>query len=158
MCRRSQQNDAHEFVLVSPIVLCMSCLCQWNILQSKQISLGRIYHQTLQYSNSVNKNEITWMYLRGVIIFVGQHIHLYRCTGIIVNIRQWSGRSGFNPRSSHTKDLKNGTWCRLNIQKYPVRIKDKWSLPRKGVAPPLHLGVIATEKGAFGCPRQRSAN
>ena len=24
-----------------------------------------------------------------------------------------SGRSGFNPRSSHTKDSKNGTWCRL---------------------------------------------
>ena len=26
-----------------------------------------------------------------------------------INVRQWSRRSGFNPRSSHTKDLKNGT-------------------------------------------------
>ena len=25
------------------------------------------------------------------------------------SIRQWSGRPGFNPRSSHTKDFKNGT-------------------------------------------------
>ena len=25
------------------------------------------------------------------------------------SVRQWSGRLGFNPRSSHTKDLKNGT-------------------------------------------------
>ena len=25
------------------------------------------------------------------------------------SVRQWPGRSGFNPRSSHTKDLKNGT-------------------------------------------------
>ena len=27
--------------------------------------------------------------------------------------RQWPGRLGFNPRSSHTKDSKNGTWCLL---------------------------------------------
>ena len=25
------------------------------------------------------------------------------------SVRQWSVRRGFNPRSSHTKDLKNGT-------------------------------------------------
>ena len=25
------------------------------------------------------------------------------------SVRQWPGRSGFNPRSSHTKDSKNGT-------------------------------------------------
>ena len=25
------------------------------------------------------------------------------------SVRQWSGRPGFNPRSSHTKDFKNGT-------------------------------------------------
>ena len=24
-------------------------------------------------------------------------------------VRQWSGRAGFNPRSIHSKDLKNGT-------------------------------------------------
>ena len=25
------------------------------------------------------------------------------------SVRQWPGRPGFNPRSSHTKDFKNGT-------------------------------------------------
>ena len=25
------------------------------------------------------------------------------------SVRQWPGRPGFNPRSSHTKDSKNGT-------------------------------------------------
>ena len=25
------------------------------------------------------------------------------------SVRQWSGRPGFNPRSSYTKDFKNGT-------------------------------------------------
>ena len=25
----------------------------------------------------------------------------------------WSGRPGFNPRSRHTKDFKNGTWYLL---------------------------------------------
>ena len=26
-----------------------------------------------------------------------------------VGVRKWSGRHGFNPRSRHTKDFKNGT-------------------------------------------------
>ena len=29
------------------------------------------------------------------------------------SVHQWPGRPGFNPRSSHTKDSKNGTWCHL---------------------------------------------
>ena len=27
-------------------------------------------------------------------------------TGMVVSVCQWPGRPGFNPRSSHTKDLK----------------------------------------------------
>ena len=27
----------------------------------------------------------------------------------VKSVRQWLGRPGFNPRSSHTKDSKNGT-------------------------------------------------
>ena len=30
-----------------------------------------------------------------------------------ISVRQWSGRPGFNPRSDHTKDFKNGTWYLL---------------------------------------------
>ena len=30
-----------------------------------------------------------------------------------LSVRQWSGRPGFDPRSSHTKDFKNSTWYRL---------------------------------------------
>ena len=40
----------------------------------------------------------------------------------------------------------------LNIQHYKVRIHGKWSNPGKGVAPSLHLDVVAIEKGAFGSP------
>ena len=29
--------------------------------------------------------------------------------GPAVSVRQWPGRPGFNPRSSHTEDFKNGT-------------------------------------------------
>ena len=29
------------------------------------------------------------------------------------SVRQWSGKPGFNPRSHHTKDFKNGTWYLL---------------------------------------------
>ena len=30
--------------------------------------------------------------------------------------------------------------------------------PRKGVAPPLHLGVVNIEKGAFGLPSNKVTN
>ena len=42
------------------------------------------------------------------------------------SVRLWSVRSGFNPRSSHTKDSKIVLdVALLNIQHYKVRIKDK---------------------------------
>ena len=28
-------------------------------------------------------------------------------------VHQWCGSPEFNPRSSHTKNSKNGTWCHL---------------------------------------------
>ena len=40
--------------------------------------------------------------------------------------------SGFNPRSRHTKDFKNGTWSLLaNTQQYEVRIKGKMEQSRE---------------------------
>ena len=48
------------------------CCIQWcitsPIIQLKQISLGIIYHQTLQHSNFVTKNKIA--NIRGVFIFL----------------------------------------------------------------------------------------
>ena len=32
---------------------------------------------------------------------------------ISTSVRQWSRRPGFNPRSRHTRDFKNGTWYLL---------------------------------------------
>ena len=46
----------------------------------------------------------------------------------------------------------------LNTQHYKVRIKSKVEQSREGVAPPLHLGVVAIEKGAFGLPSTMVAN
>ena len=45
-----------------------------------------------------------------------------------------------------------------NTQHYKVRIKGKVEQSREGVAPPLHLGVVAIEKGAFGLPSTLVAN
>ena len=44
----------------------------------------------------------------------------------------------------------------LSIIRYGSRVK--WSNPGKGVAPPLHLGVVAIEKGALGSPSTMVAN
>ena len=38
----------------------------------------------------------------------------------------------------------------LSNIRYVLRVK--WNNPGKGVAPPLHLGVVANEKGAFWLP------
>ena len=46
----------------------------------------------------------------------------------------------------------------LKTQYYMVRIKVKWKNPGKGVVPPLHLGVVGIEKGAFGSPSTTVAN
>ena len=46
----------------------------------------------------------------------------------------------------------------LNTLQCKVRIKVKWSNPRKGVAPSLHIGVVAIEKGAFWSPSTMVAN
>ena len=46
----------------------------------------------------------------------------------------------------------------LNTQHYKVWIKGKVEQSREGVAPPLLLGVVAIEKGAFGLPSTMVAN
>ena len=71
---------------------------------------------------------------------------------LLQSVRQWSGRLGFNPRSSRAKDFKK--WClispslTLRIIRYVSRVK--WSNPKKG--------VVAIEKGAFGSPSTTVAN
>ena len=37
----------------------------------------------------------------------------------------------------------------INTQQYKVRIENKLSNPGKLVSPPLHLGVVAIEKGSL---------
>ena len=39
-----------------------------------------------------------------------------------LSVRQWSGRPGFNPRLSHTKDFKKEV---IDTQQYKIRIKGK---------------------------------
>ena len=71
-------------------------------------------------------------------------------------------RPGFNPRSSHTKDLKEKMvldTSLLNTQHYKVRIKGKVELSmEKSSALPLHFSVVAIEKRAFGLPSTTVAN
>ena len=46
----------------------------------------------------------------------------------------------------------------LNTQQYKVGIKGKVEQSGKGVAPSLHLGVVAIKKGFFGSPSTKVAN
>ncbi len=46
----------------------------------------------------------------------------------------------------------------LNSKNYKVRIKGKVDQSRKRSSTPLHIGVVAFEKGAFGSPSTTIAN
>ena len=77
-----------------------------------------------------------------------------RSIGPAVIVRQWPGRPGFNPRSSHTKDSKMVLDASLlNTQHYTIWIKGTLEQSRESSsALPLHLGVVAIKKEAFGSP------
>ena len=65
----------------------------------------------------------------------------------VSSLRQWSGRAGFNPSSSHTKDSKNGTCLTLSIIRYGSRVL--WSNPGKGVEPSPTLWCSSYRKGSL---------
>ena len=60
-----------------------------------------------QYSNHEYEQEK--LYVKILYIY----IYIYNKYILDIYVRQLPGRPGFNPRSSHTKDSKNGTWCLL---------------------------------------------
>ena len=75
------------------------------------------------------------------------------------SVRQLSGRPGFNPRSTHTKDSKMVLDAALlSTQDFKVRIKSKVEQSVNGVAPSSTPSVVAIEKGAFGSPSTKVAN
>ena len=61
-----------------------------------------------------------------VCVCIYIYIYIFVC-GLMSSVCQWSGRSGFNPRSSHIKDSKKIVLdaTLLNTQHYKVRIKGK---------------------------------
>ena len=62
--------------------------------------------------------QITETYLDGERKY---YLHTHTHNGY--SVRQWFIRPGFNPRSSHTKDFKNGT---LLIFTQPLRLGRIW--------------------------------
>ena len=96
-----------------------------------------------------------------VFQFVVVIIIIYSPIGIMVSVRRWPRRPGFNPRSSHANDPKVVLEASLiNTQLYNVRNKGKWINPgkRKSSAFLQHFCVVAIEKELSGHPRLRSTN
>ena len=103
----------------------------------------------LQIKIFLHKKSGRWYYNReGIYIYIYIYVYIYiyiyhRPFGIMVIVRQWSGRPGFNISSSHAKDSKMVLDAYLpNIQHYKIRMNGKWNNS-------LTLGVEAIEKGAF---------
>ena len=94
------------------------------------------------------------------LVWFGFMVHQQGHWPIGYSVCQCSGRSELNPWSSHTKRLKKVVLdvALLNTPHYKVRIKDKVEQSReKSSALPLHFGVVAIEKGAFGSPSTKVA-
>ena len=92
--------------------------------------------------------------MRGcVLIFVIHYIYIYLAhLSSGESVRKWSGKHGFNPSRMIPKTQKMVLDASLlNTEHYKVRIKGKLeqSGERSRVLP-LHLRVVAIEKGAFG--------
>ena len=79
------------------------------------------------------------------------HINIYQPISITVRVlANAPGDRGSVPGRVIPKTQKMIVDATLfNTQHYKVRIKGKWSNPGNGVAPPLHLGVVAIAKGTF---------
>ena len=74
-------------------------------------------------------------------------------------VRQWSGRRGSIPGRVIPKTLKMVLdTSLLNTQQYKVRIKGKGEQFREKSSAPLHLSVVAIEKGAFRSPSTTVTN
>ena len=79
---------------------------------------------------------------------------------IIVMGRVFAQESGVQSKVESYQRLQKMVFdaALLSTQHYMVRIQGKWSNPGKRVRPPLHLGVVAKEKKAFGLPSTKVAN
>ena len=66
----------------------------------------------------------------------------HKC-GLTSSVRQMIREMEFNPRSSHTKDSKNGNWrALLNTQHYKVRIKGKKEQSREWSSALHYISVL----------------
>ena len=74
-----------------------------------------------------------------------------------IGVTQLSGRLGFNPRSRQALKMVRDISL-LNTQHYKVCIKGKVEQSRERSSAPLHLGVVAIEKGALWFPSTTVAN
>ena len=71
------------------------------------------------------------------------------------SVRQWLGRPGFNPWSSHTKTQKMVLDASLLHTQYQGL---SGAIQGKERHHPLHLGAVAIEKEAFGSPLTNVTN
>ena len=88
------------------------------------------------------------------------YVHFWITTGLVGRVfANGPGDQGSIPGRVIPKTQKMVLDAALHkTQHYKVRIKSKVEQSREGVAPPLHLGVVAIEKGAFGSPSTLVAN
>ena len=62
--------------------------------------------------NKYISNNYFFVWMENSISYLKKNVKLWTIK-IKINYGAVRGRPGFNPRSSHTKDSKNGTWCLL---------------------------------------------
>ena len=74
-----------------------NCCCSCSF-EPEIIKIGWSSHN--MYSNNI----LNFLVTTSIVPDIGLAVRVFA---------KWPGRPGFNPRSSHTKDSKNGTWCLL---------------------------------------------
>ena len=100
--------------LLIPIGLNFNFTIKWlnNKANHENVQFSTIRHLKLKIKSFKNNSISCFRTL-----YIKQKVFFSQTVSVTKNmpksVRQWPGRPGFNPRSSHTKDFKNGTWYHL---------------------------------------------
>ena len=87
------------------------------MIKTKRTGVYVVYYEKKKKSKNKNRDKShacfegsrNYALRKNIIIFPGSNIVLSKKKIRVDSLRQWLGRPGFNPRSSHTKDFKNGS-------------------------------------------------
>ena len=131
-CRRTNRNGYGRRKSTTRVQILNEAVCV--------LPRANVLGKAMEPSLTTQKDVIKGLYFKTFLSLVG--INMIRFIWLSIPAHwpngysdcQWPRRPEFNPRSSHAKTPKNGTWSLFSIMRYGLRVK--WSNPEEVVPSP----------------------